>query len=662
LRRHDVYSSSVNSGETDQPSETRRRPVFLPQFQQGKDMTFLQTVLRFRMPLIIILHALFSMGALWLSFLFRFDFTLGHKIYPELFWMSLPVNTAIFLIFSGFFNLYQGIWRYVSVDDLKDIVKTSAVSSLVFTFVIVTSGIYRGYPRSIYVMNFALFVVLNGSTRFAIRIFRESIKPYADNAKNVLIIGAGTAGNEIAKSLKTAKRAEYVPVGFIDRDKSLAGKRLQGLKVFGDYSVIKHVILKNRVHEVFIAIPEASNKLVKDIIAASKIPDWDVKFKIAPSVLDIMSGRYQLNQIREVSINDLLSRPNITLDDAHIRKQLAGKTVLITGAGGSIGSELCYQVAAYKPAAMVLLDASEEHAYHVDLELKKRHPDISIHTIVMNILETNLLDPVFARLKPDFVYHAAAYKHVHLMEWNPLACIKNNMLGTAVIAGLAEKHGVKQFVMISTDKAVKPRGMMGVSKRLAERVILERLPGDTKYNVVRFGNVLGSSGSVIPMFQRQIREGGPVTVTSPDMTRYFMSIPEAVQLVLQASTLHEDRAIFLLEMGEPVKIVDLAKNLIELSGLRVGDDIEIKFIGLRPGEKIFEELLTQDENLQHTPYDKIRVQKNANNDPDLVKNTLANLAYQLESGSIEAVYDSVKTLIPEMQGPSLAELKRNQFG
>ena len=620
-----------------------------------------KAMMKYRLLLLVVLHGCFAAGALLLSFLLRFDFTLGEGNYPRLFLMSLPIDVAIVLVISAFFNLYQGIWRYVSVDDLKDIVKVSALSSLIFMFLIVLNDHFAGYPRSIYLMNFTLFILLNGGTRFTIRVFREAFIPMSDSAKNVLIVGAGRAGNEIVKTIKSGKNKNYIPIGFIDKEKSLHGKRLQGLKVLGDLSTIRHQIRKHRVNEVFIAIPEATNKVVQEIMEASKTPEWDVKFKIVPSMLDIMSGRHTVNKIRDVSIDDLLSRPNISLDDTHVRRQLAGKTILVTGAGGSIGSELCFQVAAYRPARMLLLDASEQSAYTIDQELKARHQDISIHTVVGSILDNGFMDPLFRQYSPDYIYHAAAYKHVHLMEWNPIACLKNNVLGTAMLASLAERHGVSQFVMISTDKAVKPRGMMGISKRLAERVVLERYPSKTLFNIVRFGNVLGSSGSVIPLFQRQIREGGPVTVTSSETKRFFMSIPEAVQLVLQASTLNEANAIFMLEMGEPIKIIDLAQNLIELSGLRVGEDIEIKITGMRPGEKIEEVLLSEMENVVGTQFDKIRIQKNSRLDPDRMERFIHDLKSNVELGNIRAVYNDFSELIPEMTGPTFDEMTGNMF-
>lgn len=622
---------------------------------------FPSTVVKNRLIIIVLMHALFATISLAMAFFLRFDFTLGGDIYYPQFLMSLPVNVVIFLVFSGIFNLYQGIWRYVSVEDLRDIIYASALASLSFMFVIIFSSKFDGFPRSIYLLNFTVFVVLNGGTRFLIRMFRESFAPQSDIVRNILIIGAGDTGNEIAKTLKSTKHKQYELMGFIDNDRHKHNKRLQGKKILGDLNSLRHHIKRMRIHEIFIAIPEATNKVVKEIMDAARIPDWEVKFKIVPPMLDIMSGKLQINQIHDVSISDLLSRPNITLDDTHVRKEIAGKTILISGAGGSIGTEICYQIAAYRPARMILLDSGEENAYHVDMGLKKRHPEIAIHTIVESLLESCTIDMIFKQFKPDFVLHAAAYKHVHLMEWSPFACLRNNVLGTANIASIAERNGVKQFVMISTDKAVNPRGIMGISKRLAERTVLERHPSNTIFNVVRFGNVLGSSGSVIPLFQRQIREGGPVTVTSPETKRYFMSIPEAVQLVLQASTLHEKNAIFVLEMGEPVKIVDLAKNLIELSGLKVGDDIEIVYTGLRPGEKMEEVLLTESEDAIRTSFDKIRLFRNKNYDPDKVIKFVHQLKSHIDLCNIKGLYNDMREMIPEMTGPEFEEVNRNLF-
>jgi FlaA1/EpsC-like NDP-sugar epimerase len=620
-------------------------------------------IIRFRLVLIVLLHVAFAAASLAMSFLARFDFTLGHGPYPQYFFQSLPLAIAVFLVVSMVFNLYQGIWRYVSVDDLWDIVRASAVAGTVFAVIVMASGgFFKGYPRSIYAMNIVFLVLLNGGTRFAIRLFRESFVPMSSDARNVLIVGAGNAGNEIAKTLKSSRRQGYIPVGFVDRDTAKHGTRLQGIKILGGHELLGHAIRKYRVREVFIAIPEITNKQVGEIIEQARMPDWDVQFKIVPSVLDIMSGRLQVTSLQPVTITDLLARPNITLDDTLVRKQIAGRTVLITGAGGSIGSEIAMQVSAYGPARVILLDASEENAYRIDRDIKESHPGIAVHTVVGSVLDRAVLDLLMAEYQIDFVFHAAAYKHVHLMEWNPVACMKNNVLGTHTLADAAERHGVRQFVMISTDKAVHPRGVMGVSKRLAERVVLEREDGVTRFNVVRFGNVLGSSGSVVPLFQRQIELGGPVTVTHPDTRRFFMSIPEAVQLVLQASSLNESKAIFLLDMGEPVKIVDLARNLIELSGLRVGEDIEIEFTGMRPGEKIEEELLTAQEDLVATPYNKIRLQRNANYAPQKVAGFVQALAEQVERGDLKQIYEGICELVPEMEGPSWEEFRANLFG
>lgn len=606
---------------------------------------------RYRLSFIILLHAAFAAGSIWVSFLIRFEFTLGGANHTHHFIHSLPIVIILSLIISGFFNLYQGIWRYVSIDDLKQIIKAAAVSTFIFAFIITSSkqyGYFTGYPRSVFLLNFLIIVLFNGGTRFAIRIFRESFAPMSEDAINVLIIGAGRAGNQIAKTLKSAKKKEYIPVGFIDNDKKLIGNRIQGIKILGNLSSIKKHIIKNSIREIFIAIPEATNKVVEDIMNASKIPDWDINFKIAPSVLDIMSGKLQVTQIRDVSIDDLLSRPNIQLDDTHIRSHLENKTILITGAGGSIGSEMCYQVASYKPKKMLLLDMGEENAYHIDKEIKKRHPEIQFVTLVGSIRDKAWVEGILSQHRPHHIYHAAAYKHVHLMEWNPFTCINNNVFGTAALADAAVKYGAEKFVMISTDKAVNPKGIMGISKRIAERVVLERPKGEkTLFNVVRFGNVLGSSGSVIPLFQKQIREGGPVTVTDPEATRYFMSIPEAVQLVLQAATLSNTHCIYLLEMGNPIKIIDLAHSLIELSGLKVNDDIEVIFTGMRDGEKLYEELLTANEDLLKTPFDKIRIQKPQEMNPDEVSRGIQNLREAVKSVDKEKLLNLVNTLVPE---------------
>ena len=334
-------------------------------------------------------------------------------------------------------------------------------------------------------------------------------------------------------------------------------------------------------------------------------------------------------------------------------KAIRDATILVTGGTGSFGHRVATHLREFGPRQIRVYSRDEKKQW----EMQRSYPDL--HFIIGDVRDPERLHEAMRGV--DFVFHAAAYKHVHLMEWNPLACFKNNVLGTAALASLAERYGVKQFVMISTDKAVNPRGIMGLSKRLAERVILERHPSGTLFNVVRFGNVLGSSGSVIPMFQRQIRDGGPVTVTSKEAKRFFMSIPEAVQLVLQASTLNESNAIFMLEMGEPVSIDDLARNLIELSGFRVGEDIEIVYTGLRPGEKLEEELLTHQENLEKTAFEKIRLQRNANYDPDKVAGFVHDLKSVVDIGNIKGLHDLVKEMIPEMIGPDFEEMRRNMF-
>lgn len=620
-----------------------------------------KTLYRYKFLLIILLHLFIASASYFLAFMIRFDFTLGTGENLRNFMWTLPFNVAIFFFSSVKFNLFHGIWRYVNFDDLKDIVKTSALSTLVFMFIIVLSGKFPGYPRSIYILNFIFFVILNGGTRFTIRVFRESLAPMSENDRNILIIGAGAAGREIVKTINSAKRKKYIPVGFIDKDTFVHGKRIEGIKVLGDITTIQKNIRTHRIHEVLIAIPEANEKTVKEIVNAARIPGWEMKFKITPSVLDIMSGKYRMNQIRDVSIHDLVSRTDITLDERNVRKHIAGKTVLVTGAGGSVGSEISFQVAAYQPSRIFLLDENEKNAYMIDQNLKRRYASIAIHTVVGSILDKAVLDLIMREYPVDIILHAASYKHTYLMEWNPIACLKNNVVGTAAIVSAAERNGVKQFILISTDKAVNPRNMMGISKRLSERVVLERHASATKCIVVRFGNVLGSSGSVIPLFQRQIREGGPVTVTSPEASRSFMSIQEAVQLFLRASSLDESNAVFMFETGEQVSIVDLAKNLIELSGLKPGEDIEIKFTGLRNGEMIREDILS-DNDFRKTSFDKIRIQKNNIFEPERIDQFIHDLKSNIELGNIKTIYKDIIELIPEMNGPTFEEVRKNMFG
>jgi FlaA1/EpsC-like NDP-sugar epimerase len=467
---------------------------------------------------------------------------------------------------------------------------------------------------------------------------------------------------DIATSIESSKKNHRTIVGFLDDNISLHGKRINGIKVLGSIDSLNSVIKKYRVCEIILAIAKADNKLIKKILSRAKIPDWEISFKITPPLIDIMTGKTNRLELRDLSIDDILYRTDIITDNEHLRKEFTGKSILICGAGGSLGREISFQIATYNPSRLILVDSSEEHAFNVDQEIKAKFNTIAVHTIVGSTLDTAIMDMVIREFSADTIFHAAAYKHVPLSELNPFASFKNNVLGTAQFASSAEKNGVKKFIMLSSNSVEKPNGVLGISQKLSERVVLERNPSATKFNVVRFGNVLGSSGSVVPQFQRQIRDGGPVTVTSPETKRFFISIPEAVQLVLQASTFDESGVIFMLEMGEPIKIVDLAKNLIELSGLKVNEDIEIVFTGMRPGEKILAERIASDENLLKTKFDKIRMQKNGKYEPDRINRFVHDLKSHVELANIKAIYQDIKELIPEMTGPTFEEMRKNMFG
>lgn len=622
----------------------------------------LKFVKRHRFLLILLLQICIATVSYTSAFLIRYNSSFRDLFQHPFFLQTLILNVGTYFFFSIKFNLFHGVWRYVNYDDLRDIIKSSLLSFVVSISLIILTGKFNNFPRSIYLINLALYLFLQSGLRFLIPLFRENLVPMFKNSKNILIIGAGKTGQKIVTTIRSTPPYTNTIVGFIDSDDSLLGRRYKGIKILGGMGMLNSTIKKYRIHEIIIAIPKATNKTVNEIMTVSKIPSWNISFKIVPSLLEIMTSKMSADKIRDLTIDDLVNRSNITLDNENLRKEIANKSVLITGAAGSIGTELSFQIAAFNPSRIILLDLTEEHLVNLDYDLKRRFENVAVHSIIGSVLDKAVLDMLFREFGIDYVVHTALYKHNTLSDWSPTTYIKNNVLGTATLADSAEKHGVNKFVLLSSTAASAPFGANNLSYRLAERVVLERNPSATKFNVVRFGNVLGSSGSVIPLFQQQIRDGGPITVTSTETKRFFMSIPEAVQLVLQASTLEESNVIFMLEMGEPIKIVDLAKNLIELSGLKVDEDIEIKVIGMRPGEKISEELLTSDENLIKTKFEKIRMQKNINYDPDRINGFVHDLKSHVEIGNIKEIYKSIKELIPEMTGPSFDELRKNMFG
>lgn len=518
-----------------------------------------------------------------------------------------------FICFYGF-GIYRRYWRYASVDDLVSIILAVCSATLIIAGLFFGVGILglntgRSLPRSVPFIDGLLTLVMIGGVRFSARIVaaRWQRGERTGNRKSVLIVGAGNAGAMIAREMLSSRHIQIEPVGFVDDDPVKQKKSIHGLPVLGTRNDIPQLVRKCGIEEVVIAIPTAPGRVVREIRAlceAARVPS-----RTMPGMYEILSGKISVNQLRNVDIEDLLRREPVRTNTQDVAAMLAGKKVMITGAGGSIGSELCRQIAQIGPASLILLGHGENSLFQIEAELRRRWPQIAPNVIVADIRDEQRLRAVFERTRPNVLFHAAAHKHVPMMESNSEDAITNNIGGTRTLVRLAEQCGVERFVLISSDKAVNPANIMGATKRAAE-IIVQNTARRTgrRYVSVRFGNVLGSRGSVVPMFREQIARGGPVTVTHPEVKRYFMTIPEAVQLVLQAATLADKEccgAVFVLDMGEPIKIVDLAKDLIALSGKELGRDIEIVFTGLRSGEKLFEELFREGENYTRTRHEKI---------------------------------------------------------
>ncbi|UTR16174.1 polysaccharide biosynthesis protein [Salipaludibacillus sp. LMS25] len=494
-------------------------------------------------------------------------------------------------IFAHVFKLYKRVWQYASINELLSITTAVSLSIMTLAFVQLLS-FQTVYSRTLLV-TWMLHILLIGASRFSWRLYRDTKMQSDKNKKRTLIIGAGNGGTLVARQLLNSGTSELYPVAFVDDDVTKRDLTIMGIQVIGNTKDIEKVVVEKNIEHIIIAIPSLIKCELNDIF--SKCAVTKVKTQIMPSVEDIMSGRVSVNAIRDVQVEDLLGRAPVKLDNKKIADYLTGKTILVTGAGGSIGSEVCRQVAKFHPKAIILLGHGENSIYSIDMELSTITDGIVIKPEIADVQDKQRIQTLIEKYEPDVVYHAAAHKHVPLMEKNPHEAVKNNVIGTKNVAEAADEAGVTAFVMVSTDKAVNPTSVMGATKRIAEMLVQHMdMISETKFVAVRFGNVLGSRGSVIPLFKKQIEAGGPITVTHPDMTRYFMTIPEASRLVIQAGAIAKGGETFVLDMGEPVKIVDLAKNLIRLSGL-TEEDIPIQFTGMRPGEKLFEELLSENE-------------------------------------------------------------------
>ena len=519
--------------------------------------------------------------------------------------INVITTVVIFLVL----NLYNRVWSYASINEMLAILGATMLSTVFQAFGF--SLLYLQVPRSYYFFYFILLSITTIITRFSYRILHtmeNGLKKSTRHSRNTIVIGAGEAGNMIIKELKSSKYLNQKVVCVIDDNPSKKGKYIHGIRIVGGRDKIQEAAKKYDAEEIILAIPSAGTKNTRDILRICNLTDC--KLKILPGMYQLINDDVGVSNLREVSIEDLLGRDTIEIDMESVGQYVRNKRVLVTGGGGSIGSELCRQIASHNPKLLIIFDIYENNAYDIQQELVRKYPNLKLEVLIGSVRNTSRIESVMEHYRPDVVFHAAAHKHVPLMEDSPNEAIKNNVFGTYKTARAADKYGVKKFVLISTDKAVNPTNIMGASKRMCEMIVQTFSKySRTEYVIVRFGNVLGSNGSVIPLFKKQMEAGGPVTVTHPDIIRYFMTIPEAVSLVLQAGAYAHGGEIFVLDMGEPVKIADLAKNLIRLSGYTLGVNMEIKYTGLRPGEKLYEELLTKEEGLQKTANNLIFIGK-----------------------------------------------------
>jgi FlaA1/EpsC-like NDP-sugar epimerase len=589
-------------------------------------------------------------GAYWLCYSAGMDAAVRNQFAVTL----VPLLGCKIMCFF-LFDVYRGMWRYTGINDLQNIIKASAFGSCLFIVYLAVFHYLSGVFKSVIVAD-ALFTVLAiGGFRLFVRLcyqrdhdFMESILFWRQSegpSRRAFIVGTGPLAERLLRELGDTKPMKYSVVGFIHENAGQKGMKIHGVPILGTLEDIPDLVVHYRIDDILIAISSMESGPIEQVVEACA--GLDVRFKVIPSLMERIDASVTQN-LRDIKLEDLLGRESVELNMSAVRQAIGGKTVLVTGAGGSIGSELARQILGFNPKTLILLDNSETPLYNIELELVCLGPETLVVPCITDIRSENALERVFARYKPEIVYHAAAYKHVPMMELSPLAAADNNTIGTYKVASMACKYHTKKFVMISTDKAVRPTSVMGATKRMAEMVVQSMNGNGTHFSVVRFGNVLGSNGSVVPLFEKQIASGGPVTVTHPDITRYFMTIPEAVMLVLQSGTLGRGGELFLLDMGKQVKIVDLARNMIRLAGLIPDKDIQIEYVGMRPGEKLYEELLIEGEDILDTSYDKIKICQGENGiDKDALYRALEDLKrIENDLESQNGVLDIIEGIVP----------------
>ena len=579
------------------------------------------------------------------AYFIRFD-GIPDAQYMELMIRTLPFVLVIRLAALFYFKLNTSMWQYASMEDLTQIIKAVTMSSVLI--VAIAMVIQVGHPRSIFIIDWLLLIIALSGTRFTIRLtrpIRSRQKNGNGRRKKVLVVGAGDAGEMIAREMVYRYSHNYEVVGLIDEDPKKHGKQIHGVPVLGSGPDIPAIVKERNIEEIIIAIPSATSDQKRGIV------DYCIKsgakYRTVPNMSDLVDGTVKVKELREVRLEDLIGRDEMLLDRGKIAEYIKDKNVLITGAGGSIGSELCRQVARLNPGKLILFEKAENPLFYIDMELGQFYKELKKVPVVGDICDKNRVKDVFSEHKPQIVFHAAAHKHVPLMETNGMEAIKNNVFGTKILAEAADKCGVEKFIMLSTDKAVAPTSLMGVSKRVAELYITSLAHKNaTKFMAVRFGNVLGSEGSVVPAFKKMIEKGGPITITHPDITRYFMTIPEAAGLVMEAGYMGQGGEIFILEMGKQIKILDLARDMIRLSGLEPDKDIKIVFTGLRPGEKMYEALVAEDEELLKTSHEKIMVvETNKENGKNIIGH-LEALEQIVVREDIFSLLEQLKKMVP----------------
>jgi len=594
----------------------------------------------------VVLDIVFINVSLILSLVLRFG--KGWGTYFYVYRESIVYLSGLFLLFAVIFRLYKRIWRYLSIGDLFLIaeVVTGGIFGTVLCLNLV-KGI--AFPRTVVALVWFFSLALVGGSRLVWRLYCERKGALNRGQERILIVGVGDAGEVISREI--IRRPDLGElVGFVDDDKEKIGKRIHNRAVFGSVKEINDVLEKEQIDTVIIAIPTARGRQIKRII--DNIKNKKVKIKILPGLYELVDGEVSVSRIREVKIEDLLGREPVDLNLEEISGYLEGKRVMVTG-GGSIGGELARQICKFGPRSLILLDHSENGLFHINLELERKWSGMEIELVVADIRDRDKMDKIFKKYVPEVVFHAAAHKHVPMMEFHPDEAVMNNIIGTKNVGELAEKYGAERVVMISTDKAINPTSVMGASKRVAEMVVKDLgNKNKTKFVAVRFGNVLESNGSVVPMFKQQIAEGGPVTVTDREVKRYFMTLPEAGQLVIQAGALGKGGEVFVLDMGEPVRVLGMAEELIRLSGLEVGEDIEIKIVGLRPGEKMFEEILTEEERsgvLGDSGHEKIFIAKVEEVEGEKLEKDIKELERLAKEMDAEGIVRKLQEMVPSYQ-------------